>query len=55
MPPKKREAPVIVRWLVQNNVAFMYWLEFDPGDAFGTKTIAYGWSDGLVTWTDTRP
>jgi hypothetical protein len=54
MPRTKAEVPTIVRWLRQSLVARdVYWSE-QPVPLYGSVTLAYGWSDGIVTWTETR-
>lgn len=40
-----------VKWLVQNVHGDLDWFGYRPG--FG-RVIAYGWSDGVVTWTEER-
>lgn len=55
MPPKKREESTIVQRMVRSNVGVVYWTSRHPDDIdIYTAVLAYGWSDGIITWTKER-
>lgn len=47
MPPKKREEKTLELVLVQRLNGVLSWTY--PDDTFGVR-VAYGWSDGSITW-----
>lgn len=57
MPPKARTEvkPTIERWMVRDSVGRIMWFEVKPQTRyFGPELLAYGWSDGIMTWTEER-
>lgn len=51
MPPRKRDEPAIKVYLVNLKSGPRWVTHVDPEK---TDILAYGWSDGLVTWKDKR-
>lgn len=54
MPPKAKPDYQIVRWLKQTPDGQLHWTDWPPVESGFTKVLAYGWSDGLVTWVNKR-